>query len=315
MTSTPSNPESLAAATALRDQIGPVGVWLNTHVVRMLPMAAERNAVRRIEAAGYGSLWSGELIGGKEVFAHHALLLDATEQLVIGTGIANVWARHPAAMHGGAATLADAYPGRFVLGIGVSHAAVVERSGQLYANPLAHMRDYVADMDTSSALALPAGYIRVLAAVGPKMLELAAECSDGAHPYLVPRGHTERARHILGADKLLIPEQPVVLCADRADAMALARQHIGPVLSQPGLAYVQNLRRFGFDDDDLAGGGSDRLVEALVAVGDEDAVANRVREELQAGADHVLLNVVASDVDSVVTALERLRPALPTSTK
>ena len=148
----------------------------------------EREIARRIEELGYGSIWTGEIVGGKEAFAHQSVLLAATEHISTGTGIANVWARQPAAMEGGGATLGAAYPGRFVLGIGISHGPIVEMSGQVYAKPLETMIDYLDGMDASVAFA-PAAAVpvpRVLAALRPKMLELARTRADGAHPYFVP---------------------------------------------------------------------------------------------------------------------------------
>jgi len=178
-------------------------------------------------------------------------------------------------MEGGAATLGAAYPGRFILGIGISHAPIVERSGQSYKNPLAHMVRYLDGMDAAiedapvSAVPVP----RVLAALRPRMLELARERGDGAHPYFVPAAHTPRARKALGPDKLLIPEQAVVVQTDATEARRIAAAHMKSYLQLPN--YVNNLRHLGYGDGDLADGGSDRLVDAIVAWGDEEAIARR----------------------------------------
>ena len=178
-----------------RDRMGPVGVWLGS--LRPAPIDLERLAVCRIEGLGYGSLWTGEVIGGKEAFAHLSLLLATAGQMVIGSGIANIWARHPAAMQGGGATLGASYPGRFILGIGVSHASLVGPSGQAYRDPLRRMTEYLDGMDAAVADA-PRTEVpvpRVLAALGPQMLALARDRADGltplcpAHPY---RGRRER---------------------------------------------------------------------------------------------------------------------------
>jgi probable F420-dependent oxidoreductase len=270
---------------------------------------AERVAARRIEALGYGSLFVGEWIGGKEAMAHQAVLLAATDRIVTGTGIANVWSRHPAAMQGGADTLGDAYPGRFVLGLGVSHAVMVDGSGQTYEKPLAHMTHYLDGMDATAAsghsprVPVP----RLLAALRPRMLELARERADGAHPYFVPPSHTPLAREALGPDKLLVPEQAVVVSTDPTVARRTARAHMELYLQLPN--YVNSLLHLGFTDDDVAGAGSDRLVDAIVAWGDEAAIATRVRELLDSGADHVLLQPLGS-LDQAMAQLEALAPAV-----
>jgi probable F420-dependent oxidoreductase len=296
------------AVRAVRERLGPVGVWLAT--LRPASIDEERHAAGRVEEMGYGSLWCGETVGGKEAFAHQSVLLAATRKIVTGTGIANVWARQPATMEGGGATLGAAYPGRFILGIGISHAPIVERSGQSYKKPLAHMVRYLDGMDAAiedapvSAVPVP----RVVAALRPKMLELARERGDGAHPYFVPVAHTPRAREALGPDKLLIPEQAVGVQTDAAEARRTARAHMKSYLQLPN--YVHNLRHLGYGDDDLADGGSDRLVDAIVAWGDEEAIARRVREHLDGGADHVLLQPLGT-LDAGLGQLEALAAVLP----
>ncbi len=269
----------------------------------------ERPAARRIEELGYGSLFVGERIGGKEAMAHQAVLLAATDHIVMGTGIANVWSRHPAAMQGGSATLGDAYPGRFVLGMGVSHAPMVDMSGLTYDRPIARMVQYLDDMAGAETMgpvpAVPVPHL--LAALRPRMLELARERTDGAHPYFVPPSHTPLAREALGPDKLLVPEQAVVLTTDPETARRVARHHMEVYLSLPN--YVNNLRHLGFTDGDLADGGSDRLVDAIVSWGDESAIAARVDELLDSGADHVLIQPLGA-VDRALSQLEALAPAL-----
>lgn len=303
----------------MRERLGRTGVWLAPPTLAVTPADVERRAATRIEELGYGSLWSGETIGGKEAFAHHGILLAATRTLVIGTGIANLWARHGAAMHGGGATLAQAYPGRFVLGLGISHRPLVEHSGQSYDRPLRRMTAYLDQMDAAAAGAPPAPFPRVLGALRPRMLELARERTDGVQPFLVPVEHTARARRILGPDKLLIPHQAVVLDTDPVSARATARAN----LAARGLPspYANNLRDLGYDEDDLAGSLSDRLLDAIAVWGDETTIARRVQEHLDAGADHVLVHPLAGagtvpdprpdDVPATVEVLERLAPALP----
>ncbi|AHH17873.1 putative F420-dependent oxidoreductase [Nocardia nova SH22a] len=301
----------------VRRRMGSVGVWLAPPTLRVAPVVAERDAAAEIEASGYGSLWSGEGIGGKEAFAHHAVLLAATDSLVIGTGVANLWARHGATMHAGAATLAEAYPARFILGVGVSHPHVAERSGHRYERPLQRMREYLDQMDTAAVApdAPPAteGYLRMLAALGPRMLELARERADGAHPFLTPVEHTARAREILGPGKLLIPHQAVVLERDGAQARAIARSAFGFPRNRSSV-YTRNYIGLGYDESDLVDGLSDRLLDAIVARGDESAIARRVQQHLDAGADHVLVHPLTREdlfadprPDDLVAAVDHLR--------
>jgi probable F420-dependent oxidoreductase len=290
-----------------RERLGPVGVWLGA--LGQAPIDEERRAARRIEELGYGSIWTPEGIGGTEAFAHQSVLLAATQRVVTGTGIANVWARHPATMQGGAATLGAAYPGRFVLGVGISHAPAVERSGQTYERPLQHMARYLDAMDVAaeSGPATEVPVPRILAALRPNMLALARDRADGAHPYFVPVSHTRIAREALGPDKLLIPEQAVVVNTDPDEARRIARDHMRGYLQLPN--YVNNLKYLGYTDEDFSGGGSDRLVDAIVAWGDAAAVARRVREHLDGGADHVLLQPLG-DLNAALRQLESLAPAV-----
>ncbi len=297
-----SNDEVIAA----RERLGPVGVWMGS--LMGATIEREREVARRIEELGYGSIWTGEIVGGKEAFAHQSVLLAATERISTGTGIANVWARQPGAMEGGGATLGAAYPGRFVLGIGISHGPIVEMSGQVYEKPLQTMIDYLDGMDASivhaphSEVPVP----RVLAALRPKMLDLARTRADGAHPYLVPTAHTTLARAALGPDKLLIPEQAIVLESDPAEARRIAREHLSGYLRLPN--YVNNLKHLGYADD-LADGGSDRLVDAIVAWGSAEDVARRITEHRDNGADHVLLQALG-DLSRAVAQLEELAPVV-----
>jgi probable F420-dependent oxidoreductase len=292
---------------AARERLGPIGVWMGS-LLGAATMDQERRAARRVEELGYGSLWTGEIVGGKEAFAHQSVLLAATEHIVTGTGIANVWAREPGTMEGGGATLGAAYPGRFVLGVGISHGPIIDLSGQTYAEPMEKMVRYLDGMDRA-VIFNPATDIpvpRVLAALRPKMMELARKRADGAHPYLVPPAHTAFARDVLGPDKLLIPEQAVVVETDPVEARRIARSHLSGYLKLPN--YVNNLKRLGYADD-LADDGSDRLVDAIVAWGSEEDVARRVTEHLDNGADHVVLQPLG-DIPTSLDELERLAPLL-----
>ena len=285
--------------------LGRTGVWLGS--IGLLPADEERVAARALEAAGYATLWFGESPLNKEALSHAALLLDATGHVTVATGIASIWLRSPTAAANGAATLAEAHPGRFVLGLGVSHAPTVAAIGQDYAKPLTRMRAYLDAMDEGRYIAAapsdPAP--RVLAALAPKMLALARDRARGAHPYLVTPDHTRGARAILGAEPLLAPEQAFVLESDPERARTVARAHLKTYLALPN--YRDNWLRNGFADADLEQGGSDRLVDALVAWGDEAAVRARVDEHVAAGADHVALQALGDDP---VGQLTRLAPEL-----
>jgi probable F420-dependent oxidoreductase len=296
-------------------QLGQVGVWLGGYG---FPATDDRSNATEIERLGYSALWFGEAPGGKEAFTRAATLLAATESLVIGTGIASIWGRDPLNTASAIRTVAEAFPGRFVAGLGVSHPPAVEARGAAYRAPRAVMRDYLAAMDSWSHLS-PEPVEQapiVLAALRSRMLELARDAADGAHPYFVPVEHTRRARDILGPGKLLVPELAVVLENDADEARRLARQHTGSFyLSAPN--YVENLRWLGFDDDDLAGAGSDALVDAIVAWGDEAAIVARIHEHLEAGADHICLQPVTSvrplqdgPDHAALDLLRRLAPAL-----
>jgi probable F420-dependent oxidoreductase len=288
-------------------RLGTIGVW--TFEVERMPATGARDYVRAIESLGFPVLWIPESLGSKEVFSHAGLLLGATKTLVIATGIANIWARDPVAMANGARTLIDAYPGRFLLGLGVSHAPTVKTRGQNYARPLQYMRSYLDAMDAAPYTGPKVEIPRVLAALGPQMLRLSAERTLGAHPYFVPVEHTTHARKELGAGPLLAVEQAVVLSEDPAIARTAARRHMKRYLDLDN--YVNNLRRLGWPERDLAEGGSDKLVDAIVAWGDTRAIKSRIDEHAKRGADHVCLQVLRPDPAGPPTAeLERIAKAL-----
>lgn len=299
-------------------RLGPVGVWMGGYG---FAAADDRSNAAAIEALGYSALWFGEAPGGKEAFTRATTLLAATTSLVVGTGIASIWGRDPLTTASAIRTVTEAFPGRFVAGLGVSHPPAVEARGETYATPYRTMANYLAGMAaTSHQSPEPAEPpVVVLAALRPRMLELARDMADGAHPYFVPVEHTRRAREILGPGRLLAPELAVVLEPDPVVARRLARQHTGSFYL--GAAnYVENLRWLGYDDADLAADGSDALVDALVAWGDEAAIVARIREHLDAGADHVCLQPVTQvrplsdgpDQDAL-GVLTRLAPALRTA--
>jgi probable F420-dependent oxidoreductase len=238
-------------------------------------------------------LWLPESFG-REVVSLATACLGSTSRMVVATGIANVWARDPLALRSAQQLLGEAYPERFLLGVGVSHPGVAKRRGgsadEAAVTPLRRLRRYLEDMDAApyrghQSAPMP----RVIAALGPRMLELARDLADGAHTYTSPVAHTAWARQILGPDKWLIPEVKVVLGRSESDARDLARRLLPVRLP----AYRANLLRSGFHEQELDGVPSDRIVDALVAHGDVDAVRARVEEHLEAGADQVALNVLA----------------------
>lgn len=288
---------------------GPVGLW--TSSLDSFPAAELGEAVSELEELGYPALWYGEAFG-REAFATAGLVLSATSNLRAGTGIANIYVRDATAARGAADTLAEAYPGRFVLGLGVSHGPLLEARGHGPADgsPLSDMREFLDGLDEAPY----AGPVpdpappRLLAALGPKMIELARDRSDGAHPYLVTPQHTAGAREILGDGPLLVVEQGGVLADDRRQAHDRARQHLEMYLTLPN--YRKSWLREGFAEEDFADGGSERLVEALVAWGDEEKIVGRAREHLSAGADQVLVQILAEDPAGLRRDWRRLAPAL-----
>jgi probable F420-dependent oxidoreductase len=274
-------------------ELGPIGIW--TAQFDYQPAAKAREAAAELEQLGFAAIWFPESVG-RESLTHAGLLLGATRRIAIATGIANIYARDHVTMAAGQNTLAEAYPGRFLLGLGVSHVPLVEGvRGHSYGKPVASMRAYLDGMDRAPyRAALPSVTPnRVLAALGPQMLRLAATRAGGAHSYFVPPEHTTGAREILGTDRLLAVEQAVVLETDSAKAREIARAHTSRYLGLPN--YVNNLRRLGFGDADLKDGGSDRLVDAIVAWGDMTAVIDRVRAHQSAGANHVCIQLLPAD--------------------
>jgi probable F420-dependent oxidoreductase len=266
-----------------------LGVWAGTDGLSASDAAA---LARRVEAWGYGALWISEAVG-REVFSASAWLLANTSNLIIASGIANIYARDAFSAAAAQKGLNEQSGGRFVLGLGVSHIPLVEGVRKLqYGKPVTTMRAYLRAMaEAPYQSALPAAPPKtVLAALGPKMLELSAELADGAHPYNVPPEHTRQARAILGAGKLLCVEQAAILETNPSQARATARRFLDMYLGLPN--YVDNWRRLGFTDADFAGGGSDRLVDTAIVWGDEMKIRARIDEHWQAGADHVCIQAV-----------------------
>lgn len=269
--------------------IGKLGVW---YFFDAMPAAAAAEAARRIESLGYGALWIPETVG-RDPFASAAWLLANTEKLALATGIVNIYNREPGVTMQAQKTLAEQSNGRFLLGLGVSHAPLVEGvRGLAYGPPVATMRKYLDGMASAPYMGPPPKGETpvVIAALGPKMLELAREKCAGAHPYFTSPDHTRMAREILGPDRMLCVEQKVILEADPAKARALARPVAQMYLGLPN--YRNNWLRMGLKDADFENGGSDRFVDTTFAWGSADRIRARIREHFDAGASHVCIQPV-----------------------
>ena len=274
-------------------QLGAFGVW--NFQLDILPASRMQETAAELEELGYGALWFGEATG-REALTKAGLLLAGTKRIVIATGIANIYGRDPVTMSAAQKTLAEAYPNRFLLGLGVSHIPLVEKlRGHQYDKPVPTMRAYLDAMDQAPYQAVPPASRppRVLAALGPIMLKLSAERAEGAHPYNTTPQHTAQARELLGPGPLLCPEQGVVLEKDPAKARAIARKFLAIYLGLPN--YTNNWLRLGFQESDFSNGGSDKLIDAVIAWGELKTVVNRIREHHSAGADHVCIQVLTAD--------------------
>ncbi|MGW3498507.1 TIGR03620 family F420-dependent LLM class oxidoreductase [Streptomyces sp. NPDC001020] len=278
-------------------ELGRVGIW--TFAYEGQPAGRVRESAAEIEELGYGALWYGEAFG-RDTVGQAWLLLSATRRIAVASGIANIAFREPLATAAAARTLGEAFPGRYVLGLGGHRVDDTVHDVDGYPVPargraVATMRSYLEAMDASPAHGPkpdPAPR-RLLAALGPKMLKLAAEHTWGAHTYFVPVEHTARARQIMGPDAFLAVEQAVVLDHDLDRAREVATAHVASYLLAPH--QEASVRRLGFGDEDIFGGPSRRLVDAIVAYGDTEAISRRVQQHLRAGADHVCLQVLTAD--------------------
>ncbi|WP_405817070.1 LLM class F420-dependent oxidoreductase [Streptomyces sp. NBC_01390] len=273
------NQVSSSQVDSLKETVGRYGIWsfgLRSEDPEGLTERAE--AAAELEELGFGALW----LGGSPGVRHAVPLVEATSRLVVATGIQSIWQYEAAETASLFAELEASHPGRFLLGLGVSHAGQTER----YRRPYAAMVEY---LDALDAAGQPAER-RLLAALGPKMLELSRDRAAGSHPYLVTPEHTAQARAAMGEAPLLAPELKVVLDSDPDRARATARGSLAVYLTLPN--YTNNFLRIGFTEDDLADGGSDRLVDAVFAWGSEDRIRERIDAFHTAGADHVTLQVV-----------------------
>jgi probable F420-dependent oxidoreductase len=290
-------------------KLGKLGVWVSMDSMTAASAAA---FARQVEERGYAALWIPES-RGRNALVHSAWLLANTQRLIVATGIANIYARDPMAMANGQRGLNEQSDGRFLLGVGVSHRPMVQGvRGHTYGKPVATMRAYLEGMrDAPYQAPMPREKpLTIVAALGPRMMALSSELADGAHPYNTTPEHTAEARAILGPGKLLCPEVWVLLETDRATARSAARDALARYLQLEN--YVNSWRRQGFGDDDLAGGGSDRLLDAMVAWGDEGAIRARVQQYWDAGADHVCIQPISpqgSRPAANETILDLLAPA------
>ena len=266
-----------------------LGVWT---WIDHLPATEAAAFARQLEAWGYSALWIPEAVG-RDPFTTLGFLAAETDQIVLATGIASIYARDAMTMRAARDTLGEMAPGRFILGLGVSHAPMVTGArGHEYKAPLSTMRGYLEKMKNSIYVGpTPSFEVPVvLAALREKMLGLAASQTRGAHPYFVTPEHTRRARKIMGPDAWLCPEQKVLLDPDASSARQTARQAMKVYIGLPN--YLNNLRTLGFEDADFEQGGSDRLVDAIVAWGDEQAIADRIQAHRDAGANHVCIQPI-----------------------
>jgi probable F420-dependent oxidoreductase len=270
---------------AARRAIGPVGVVLPVSLTTRIPIDLQRESVRRLEAAGYRTAWTNEVIG-KDAFTLLSVLLADTERMTFGTSITNIWAREPQTVHGAAALLTEAYPDRFVLGLGVGYPAQAAATGREFGRPVATMRDYWTRMGAQTWPPAPeVRYPRIVAANSPKLMALAGEIADGALPAGLPPEFTSEARKVLGPDRLLVTGVGIIPDTDRDRARATARESLSAALSNP--SFAKTLTRLGYPD--APGAVSDRLVDAIYGYGDAAAIVAKAREHLAAGADHVML--------------------------
>ncbi len=280
------------------------GIW--SAPLRYGQAEAAAAAATELEELGYTALWLPDV--GGDLFGAVANLLAATRTATVASGVLNLWLHEPTDAAARHAELTAQHGSRFLMGIGVSHQPFIDMAeAGRYRRPLATTAAFLDGLDAAPVPVAAAD--RVLAALGPKMLELARTRAAGTHPYLVTAEHTAAARAAVGPDRLVAPEQAVVLNTDADAARAIARTHLATYLALPN--YSNNWKRLGYTDDDIAGGGSDRLVDALVAWGDESAIAARVQQHRDAGADHVCIQVLTADVMSLpIAEWRRLAPAL-----
>jgi probable F420-dependent oxidoreductase len=301
--------DTASTVSAARRALGAVGAYLPASFTAALDIGRQRAAAEQLEQLGFGAAWANEGIGGKDVLAQLGILMAATDRLAFGTGIANIWARAPQTLHGGAALLAAAYPERLVIGIGLGYPRQAAAVGQEFGRPRATMRSYLERMDSPGMAPAPdASYPRIIAANGLRMLGLAAEIAEGAIPAGLPPEYTARARRVLGPDKLLVVGVALVAGASRSETRPTARARVAGAPGEPA-SRAALLAELGYAAEDIESV-SDSLVDAMVAHGDPDSVAETVRAHLAAGADHVTFLVDGRDFAGAMKQLETVAPAL-----
>ena len=279
-------------SNAEQPDLGRIGLW--TFALDVQPMAKAQEAAAEIDELGFGTVWLPEAVG-REIFSSSALILSATKNIKVASGIASIAARTAHTMQSGWKTLSEAFPGRFVLALGVSHSHMVTKLHKLsYDKPYSNMVEYLDVMDKSpyAGAAPQSPMYRMIGALGPKMLQLSAERTAGAHPYFTTPQHTAEARALMGAKPLIAPEIAVIFETDKDKARATARKFMSTYTRLPN--YANNLMRLGFTQDDVTNQ-SDRLVDEIVTWGTLDKIAARIKEHHDAGANHVCVQVLAHD--------------------
>ncbi|MGV9797861.1 LLM class flavin-dependent oxidoreductase [Mycobacterium sp. NPDC003449] len=293
---------------ATRKSLAPVGFSMPSIGLTTVPAVdLQRAAVRRLEKVGYQNGWANEGVGAKDVFVQLAILLAETERMVFGTSVSPMWARPPMVAHAASRQLAEAYPGRFVLGLGAGYDFMASMVGLEYGSPLRSLRTYVSRMPEPTPVveAPPVNYATLLAANGPKSITQAVEIADGVLPTLIPPAYTRQIRSILGPDKLLVVGLTAFIDDDEAAARAAASANITRSLGFPQSPYARNLERLGYTEQERTDG-SRRLIDDITAYGSPGSVAAAVRRHLDAGADHVILQPVAATFAEVIDRLEKV---------
>lgn len=286
--------------------IGSIGLWQG---LDPYPASQLRDLVAQLDEQGWPCLWIPETVA-RDPFVAAGVMLEATTNLRVATGIASIWARDAMTTANAAKSLNEAYDGRFLLGLGASHHTLTEWVRKHdYSKPLSTMRTYLERMDASMFAGVEPAEptTRVIAALGPKMLALGAEMTDGVHPYFVPPEHTAIAREAVGPDKMVATEQMVILDTDPASARETARKHMKVYVGLPN--YANNLMRLGFTEDEITNM-DDRLVDAIVVWGTVDDIAARVRAHQDAGASHVCIQVLRPDREPPTREWNELAAAL-----
>jgi probable F420-dependent oxidoreductase len=286
--------------------LGSVGAW--SGLLRRGERQAAVKAAAELDELGYSALW---FPGGQheDVVEHIWALLRGTRKAVIATGIVSVWTHPAQTMAEAHHALTQAHPDRFLLGIGISHQHAVEGAGIKYEKPLQKLRSYLDELDAAPH-PVPVDE-RIIASLGPLSLKLSRDRTLGTHPYFMPVAHTRIAREAVGSGKVVAPEQMVVVETDPSRARGIARKAMDRYLHAPN--YVNNLLRLGYTDADVGNGGSDRLVDDLIAWGSPDKITERIREHHQAGADHVCIQVLTedpADLSAVMRGYRALAPAV-----